>query len=79
MNFTPLFNLLDGNAAPRHAKEVLRGLLMCQGVCRMTHEAFSADRDMRALKELDLVTWEAGSLVVTQKAYEMAGVEPAVV
>lgn len=74
MNFNPLFKLLDANLAPPHAKEVLRGLLMCQGTCGMTREAFLADRDMQALEGLDLVTWEAGNLVVTEKAYELADV-----
>ncbi|MEK7063993.1 MAG: hypothetical protein AAB973_00085 [Patescibacteria group bacterium] len=67
-----MFKLLDANLAPPHAKDVLRGLLMCQGICGMTLEAFSADRDMQALEKLGLITWEAGSLIVTEKVYELA-------
>ena len=76
MNLNSLFYLLDSNAAPPHAKEVLRGLLTCQGICKMTREAFLADRDMQALAALELVTWEAGCLVVTEKAYLMTGMDP---
>ena len=42
----------------------------------MTREAFLADRDMQALAALELVTWEAGCLVVTEKAYLMTGMDP---
>lgn len=76
MNFTPVYELLDRNAAPPHSKEVLRGLLMCQGTCKMTREAFLADRDMQALDALELVTWEAGDLIVAEKAYELAQGSP---
>lgn len=79
MYLIPLYRFLDQNSAPPHSKEVLKGLLTCQGTCKMTREAFLADRDMQALKGLGLVTLEAKGLVVTKKAYELAGMEPAVV
>lgn len=79
MNLNSLFRQLDANLAPAHAKEVLRSLLTCRGTCGMTREAFLADRDMQALSSLELISWEAGNLIVTEKAYELAGMEPAVV
>lgn len=77
MYLIPLYRLLDRNLAPVHAKNVLKDLLTCQGTCKMTREAFLADRDMQALNGLDLISWQAGSLVVTEKAYKLAGMNPA--
>lgn len=42
----------------------------------MDHVAFLADREMLALNDLGLVTWEAGSLVVTEEAYKLVGIDP---
>lgn len=78
MNLDLLFSLLDANAAPPRAKLVISGLLTCRGTRKMTPEAFQADPEMQALKELGLVTLEAKGLVVTQKARELVGLTPAV-
>lgn len=76
MNLIPLFALLDANAAPPHAKVVISGLLTCAGYQKVTREHFNTDPDLQALNQLDLVTWEAGCLVVTVKAYKLAGMNP---
>jgi hypothetical protein len=45
----------------------------------MDRVAFLADREMQALAELGLITWEARNLVVTEKAYRLAEMDPATV
>lgn len=77
MNLDPLYNHLDGNGAPPHAKEVIVGLLTCTGTRKVTPEHFAADPDLQALSRLGLVRHEATSLVVTESAYTLAGMLPA--
>ena len=79
MNLIPLYRFLDRNSAPPHSKIVMATLLKCTGTCKIDREAFLADRDMQALAELGLITWEARNLVVTEKAYRLAEMDPATV
>ena len=74
MNLAPLYNLLDANAAPPHAKEVISGLLTCTGHRKVTRKHFDTDPDLQALSELGLVTFEAKGLIVTKKARELVSV-----
>lgn len=78
MNLVPIYKLLDASAAPPHSKAVISGLLSCEGHLKVSREHFDADQDLQALNRLGLVTFEAGSLVVTKKAYRLAGLVPAV-
>jgi len=79
MYLIPLYRLLDRNSAPPHAKIVMATLMNCTGTCKLTREAFLADRDMQALQQLGLITWEAEALLVTQKAYQLAEMDSATV
>ncbi len=78
MNLNPLYELLDANDAPAHAKVVLLKLLSCQGNLRVTSEHFGTDRDLQALKSLGLITYKVVSrrLKATKKAYQLAEMAP---
>ncbi len=76
MNFAPLYNLLNNNAAPKHAKTVILGLMLCDGTCQVTPEHFATDPDLKALAGLKLVALHAKGLVVAKKAYQLVGIDP---
>jgi len=76
MNFYPLYELLDNSGAPRRAKIVILGLMLCDGTCQVTPEHFAADRELQALAGLKLVALHAKGLVVAKKAYRLAGINP---
>jgi len=76
MNFNPLYKLLNDAAAPKHAKVVLLGLMVCTGTCQVTAAHFAADPDLQALAKLKLVALEAKGLVVAKEAYRLVGIDP---